>query len=67
MEDGTTQQFSLTNHPIILLHDYLTERFNDPFATIYWFALTSSSPQDFYDALKMLKKNPGLLNDEVEE
>jgi hypothetical protein len=66
MEDGTTQHFSFTNHPIILLYDYLIERFNRPFATIYWFAITSSSPQDFYESLKMMKKNPGLLNDEVQ-
>lgn len=58
MGDGTTEHLKLTNHPFILLYEYLTERFNRPFATIYWSALTASSPQDFYEVLKMMKKAP---------
>ena len=67
MGDGTTQNIRLTNHPITLLYDYLDERYDKVFSTLYWSALTS--PHDikgFYEFLRMLKKVPRLQKDLVE-
>lgn len=64
MGDGTTQNIRLTNHPIALLHDYLDERYDKVFSTLYWSALTS--PHDikgFYEFLQMIKKMPLLQKD----
>ncbi len=58
MEDGIEQTIRLTNHPLNIMYDYLTEHYGKKFGTIYWGALTSiGKPQDFYGFLGHLKKS----------
>ena len=67
IEDGTFQDIRLTNHPINLLYDYLDEKYDKVFSTLYWSALTSPhNPKDFYDFLRMIKKTPRLQKDLAE-
>lgn len=58
MGDGTFQDITLANHPIILLHDYLDEKYDKAFCFLYWHALTDPSPKGFYGSLRFLKKAP---------
>ncbi len=59
MGDGTQQEFSLANHPIILLHDYLVnEKYDLGFGTLYWNACTSANASDFYKTLTFLSQAP---------
>lgn len=46
----------------LLLH-YLEQQFVKVFATIYWYALTSETPQDFYEGLCLMKKAPMFMKD----
>jgi hypothetical protein len=67
MEDGTFQNIRLTNHPITLLYDYLDERYDKVFSTLYWSALTPPyDTKGFLGFLRMLKKVPHLQKDLVE-
>jgi hypothetical protein len=58
MGDGTTQEIQMRNDPHILILDYLEEKFNKRFALLYWHAITSTTPQDFYDGFKIFKSMP---------
>lgn len=58
MEDGTYQDLTFTNHPITLLYDYLVEKYDMAFGTLYWNAFTTGTPEKFYSMLQFLKKAP---------
>jgi hypothetical protein len=64
MEDGTTQDIRLTNHPMTLLLDYLEERYDKVFSFLYWSALTPpNTPKDFQEVLRLAKKMPLIAKD----
>lgn len=58
MQDGTFMNFSLANHPSILLHEYLNEKYGSEVGLIYWNACTSKSPEVFYRMMNSLKRAP---------
>jgi hypothetical protein len=58
MGDGTIQEIRLKNDTHTLLLDYLEEKFDKRFSLLYWHALTSSTPQDFYEGLRIFKDVP---------
>lgn len=72
MEDGNApQELTVTNHPINLLHGYLSDKYGVGFGQIYWTALTIASTQaietytEFYDMLTWLAKAPFFEEDRV--
>jgi hypothetical protein len=59
MEDGTSQNIKLTNHPINLLMDYLDEKYDKVFSFLYWSAIVPpNTPKDFYKTICLAKKAP---------
>ena len=58
MGDGDIQRITVKNTPITLLLDYLCEKYGWTFGSLYWAALTSSTPNDFYEYLKIAKDAP---------
>jgi hypothetical protein len=57
MENGEFMDLKLTNHPLILMYDYLTEKYGFRFGTLYWHAL-QTNPQQFYSHIRSLVKTP---------
>lgn len=59
MEDGNAPiNITPTNHPINLLHGYLSDKYGPGFGLIYWSALTNSTYADFYEMLTFFQKAP---------
>jgi len=57
MEDGAEpEEFAFTKHPVICLHHFLVETYGRDFGHIYWSAITSSSPREFFQYLPLLKR-----------
>jgi len=61
MEDGNTQDITITDNPLSRLYDYCRTKYGEKFGPVYWGAYTSvDKQQDFYSLLGMLVERPTL-------